>query len=347
MKFRKIIPYICCIASFFVTCNHVAAENIIERKAEYIENLHDTLHISSRFVSNSGNKMDIWVQIQAKGVALEIDSIELCVDNYIFKPKAPFSLTVDEEETADSLITWNCIIQFPYYSTFHHYDTWTINTSRGKFTGLLNPWLQPDNISRWRTSWIKYQKYIPLALIILCGIISAGIIAFYRKRNKKDIEEILRIMKQYEAQYEIDRRLNTELREKVETLYAERWNVFNRLCNEYFDKKDSESDSVRLSIYKEVERQINDMRSTKSLAELENLVDSYNNNLIQRLRVQIPTLTKNDITFLIYLYSGFSPRAICLFTDIKIKNFYNRKSRLKDKILESGAPDCEEFASKM
>ncbi len=347
MRPHRILPYICCIVAFLATCNHATAENTIERTAEYIENIQDSLFITSLFISNRGNKMDVWVQIQAKGVALEIYSMELCVDKYIFEPKVPFSFTVDEEETTDSLITWDCVIQFPYYSTFHYDDTWTINTSRGKFTGQLNPWLQPNKTSRWRIFWIKYQKFVPLAIIILCGIIIAFIISFYRKLRRKDIEDRLRIARQYETLRETNKRTNTELREKVETLYAERWSIFNRLCNEYFDKKDADSDNVRLSVYKELERQINDMRGNKSLAELERLVDTYNSKLIHRVRTQIPSLTKNDITFLTYLYSGFSPRAICLFTDIKIKNFYNRKARLKDKILESGAPDSEEFASKM
>ena len=45
--------------------------------------------------------------------------------------------------------------------------------------------------------------------------------------------------------------------------------------------------------------------------------------------------------------AGFSPRAICIFTDIKVKNFYNKRSRLKEKILASDAPDKEWFVSKM
>lgn len=342
MRFHKIIPYICFILPFLATCNHADAENMIERSAEYIENIQDTLYISNTgYMSNIGHKnLEVGFIIQAKGIALEIYSVEVCINHSIYEPTVPFTLNIDEAETADSLITWHCILRFPYRSNFLDSDTWTVNTSCGKFSGKLRP--EPHHTAK-RPFWIKYWRQIPLAITILSCLIIACTIIYYRKRRKKDIEERLYIMHQFES----NEQAHTELREKVETLYAERWNVFNRLCNEYFDKKDSDSDTVRLSIYKEVERQINDMRSTKSLAELENLVDVYNNNLIQRLRAQLPTLTKNDITFLIYLYSGFSPRAICLFTNIKIKNFYNRKTRLKDKILESGAEDREEFASKM
>ncbi|MDE5745485.1 MAG: hypothetical protein K2H84_07520, partial [Paramuribaculum sp.] len=186
--------------------------------------------------------------------------------------------------------------------------------------------------------------WLPICCFIMgSALITVLFISISRKWRLKHIEERLTIKEQFESH----KRINKELREKVEMLYAERWQVFNSLCNEFYDKKDFESEKVRISVYKEIEKRIEDMRSRRSIKELEQLVDSYNNNLMARIRTQIPNLRNNDINFLIYLYSGFSPRAICLFTDIKIKNFYNRKSRLKDKIIASDAPDREEFASKI
>lgn len=117
------------------------------------------------------------------------------------------------------------------------------------------------------------------------------------------------------------------------------------LCNEYFEK--NESEKVKLSLYNEVERHILALRDSKSIAELEMLVNTYLDNILIRVKEQLPELNKNDLTFLTYLYAGFSPRAVCIFTDIKIKNFYNRRSRLKERILASEAPDREFFVSKM
>ena len=85
----------------------------------------------------------------------------------------------------------------------------------------------------------------------------------------------------------------------------------------------------------------------KNIEELENIVNSYLDNILSRVKEQLPDLSRKDLTFLTYLYAGFSPRAVCIFTDIKIKNFYNRRSRLKERILSSDAPDKEYFASKI
>ena len=117
------------------------------------------------------------------------------------------------------------------------------------------------------------------------------------------------------------------------------------LCNEYFEKRDS--DKVRLSLFNEVEKHIMALRDPKSLTELETVVDSYLDNILTRLREQMPELSRTDRQFITYLYAGFSPRAVCLFTDIKLKNFYNRRSRLKDRILAFDAPDKDFFVSKI
>lgn len=117
------------------------------------------------------------------------------------------------------------------------------------------------------------------------------------------------------------------------------------LCNEYFEK--NESEKIRLTLFNEVEKHILSLRDRKYVEALEEVVNTYLDHILVKLREQLPTLSSSDLTFITYLYAGFSPRAICIFTDIKVKNFYNKRSRLKEKILASDAPDKEWFVSKM
>lgn len=158
------------------------------------------------------------------------------------------------------------------------------------------------------------------------------------KRKRKEIEELSMLISERTAR-------NAELEAQVNALYSSRLDTLNMLCNEYFEK--SESDKVKLSLYNEVEKHILALRDTESITELECIVNKYMDNLLMKVREQLPELNRKDILFLTYLYAGFSPRAVCIFTDIKIKNYYNRRTRLKDRILESDAPDKELFVSKM
>ena len=104
---------------------------------------------------------------------------------------------------------------------------------------------------------------------------------------------------------------------------------------------------MKLTLYNEVEKHILALRDPKSITELENIVNKFLDNILVKIKEQLAELTKKDLTFLTYLYAGFSPRAVCIFTDIKIKNYYQRRSRLKERILASDAPDKDFFVSKM
>lgn len=69
--------------------------------------------------------------------------------------------------------------------------------------------------------------------------------------------------------------------------------------------------------------------------------------LLRDFCAQCPWLKSDDITFIMLIYAGFSPRTICLFTGIKIKYFYGKRSRLTERIMASDAKEKELFCSKM
>lgn len=187
-----------------------------------------------------------------------------------------------------------------------------------------------------RKAWIFL--YIILASVTVIGSSILIIVKQRMTRKRKEIEELSMLISE-----RTDR--NKELEAQVNTLYSSRLDTLNMLCNEYFEK--SESEKVKLSLYNEVEKHILALRDTKSITELESIVNRYMDNILVKIREQLPELNRKDLIFLTYHYAGFSPRAVCIFTDIKIKNYYNRRSRLKDRILESNAPDKEIFASKI
>lgn len=136
-----------------------------------------------------------------------------------------------------------------------------------------------------------------------------------------------------------------QLRAMIDNLYVERMATINKLCDEYFAR--SVSEKTKATLYKEVEKEILSLRDSKNIEALEEAVNKYMDNILQKLHAEIPQLSSADSTFLTYIYAGFSPKAICIFTDIKIKNFYNRRSRLREKILETDAPSKQLFADKM
>lgn len=132
---------------------------------------------------------------------------------------------------------------------------------------------------------------------------------------------------------------------KIEELFRDKWSTLNKLCNEYFEK--GNSDKARISILKDIEQDLTRMRSNKSMGEIESAVNLYMGDIMKQLRQQCPFLKPQDFNFIMLIYAGFAPRAVCMFTELKLKYYYNKRYRLSERILKSDAPDRELFVNKM
>ncbi len=136
----------------------------------------------------------------------------------------------------------------------------------------------------------------------------------------------------------------TTMQPIIANLFRNQWKTLNILCNEYFEKGDT---TLRSTILNEVEKEIKQVSGRQGVRKIEEALDTHFNGIISRLREQLPKLAEKDITFLIFTYAGFSPRAICLFTGYTLKYYYKKRAVIKEKILSSDAPDRQIFADMM
>ena len=336
-----------------IHCSSVNATNIVTYiVSDTIDAPSEKLKIELESFSNGDDKVNISFTLKCANVPFTIYDAKWVNCDKTVVPTEPFSLIAQTAEVAGKNTEWHISLDFPFSATFDDSDVLILNTDKGIVrcptspTGRLREemdLLRTDlenqlDISKTGTRKAWLLIYITLACVIV--VAATFWIAIRRKlrRNRKEIEELSMLISE-----RTDR--NHELETQVNALYNSRLDTLNMLCNEYFEK--NESEKVKLSLYNEVEKHILALRDTKSIEELEGIVNRYMDNILVKVREQIPKLNRKDLTFLTYLYAGFSPRAVCIFTDIKIKNYYNRRSRLRDRILESDAPDKEYFASKM
>ncbi len=117
---------------------------------------------------------------------------------------------------------------------------------------------------------------------------------------------------------------------KISRLFRERWSELNILCNEYFDMGDSPN--ARLSVVHNIERELEKMRTPKNIRLIVDSVNLYMDDIVSRLEKECPFLKPEDLTFLALVFARFSPRAVCMFTGIKLKYYYNKRSRLAARI---------------
>lgn len=135
------------------------------------------------------------------------------------------------------------------------------------------------------------------------------------------------------------KRKNEDEKSKLIKLAKERLSVINILCTEYFEFEESETS--KKMILKNVHEEIKKFNVPENFKKIEEEVNLYMNNIMKTAREQCPFLSENDFRLLTLIYAQFNPRAICFLLGWRYKNFYLRKTRLRERILESGAPARE------
>lgn len=202
------------------------------------------------------------------------------------------------------------------------------------------------------------NKVIIWLLIGVIVTICIAFSAFYSERMKRKRREIeMKMLEAQELSSLLDSsetnacKLKSEIDEKnellrnhallINKLFKDRYTVLNNLSNEYFEKRDSSL--ARGTIIKDFENELTKIKQDESIERLKEIVDQCRDNILTRMRQQLPRFKESDITFCALLLSGFAPRTICLLIDIQYGNYYNKWTRLRARISNSDASDKEFF----
>ena len=129
-----------------------------------------------------------------------------------------------------------------------------------------------------------------------------------------------------------------EVTEKIQALLKERMIPLNRLCEAWFRNPEGKAHN-KGALIKELEN----LRSDDSIAELERVIDEYSHDWMKRFRAIYPGLTKDQYRFVMYVFSGFSNEAIAILMEKSINALYGVKSRLKEKLAGNDTPEAKAF----
>ena len=187
------------------------------------------------------------------------------------------------------------------------------------------------------------RRLFAVCFISLCGFAILGVL-FYREKGKRklaELNQLIETVREVNGQMVLQQEHLSLVQQRVKHLFGEQFGVLDQLVNTYLDHEGSNRNAT--AVLKELELAIASFSSPKKIKELEAVINDNFNNIIHRLRNQIPIVTDTEVRLFLYLSSRFSSRAIALFMGEKIENIYNKKSRLKKKIMNSEAVDKEEF----
>jgi len=183
------------------------------------------------------------------------------------------------------------------------------------------------------------ERFIWIAL----GVILLLIIIYQMWVRKLRIEhenDLLKIQTLQQNIFENGQKQN-EAKERIQKLFQTRFHLLDGLASSYFESKETGQEQKR--IFAEVKESISNFSSDETITELTEIVNGYNNGLMDRFKSDFPKLSKSRFRFALYLFCGFSLPSISIFTGMELRNVYVHKSRLKSLISGSDSPHKAEY----
>lgn len=182
-------------------------------------------------------------------------------------------------------------------------------------------------------------------LLALLSMVAVLVIRLRATRQRADAEKQLLILRdELKHRHEESREHEASLAEmssRVDRLFRDHYEAIEMAANLLLDASLSKNSEKKItdSLGSIIDR----CRAPKFLRSLEQTVNLYRDNVIDRLRSQMPELADSDMVIVLYAAAGLTPRVMCLLTGLSTSALYNRKYRLKKRIYTSGAADTSEF----
>lgn len=159
-----------------------------------------------------------------------------------------------------------------------------------------------------------------------------------REKDQKLKEEMARVaLKERELE-----RINKDNAHLIGSLFSEKFNRFDQLCELFFNEEDEKQRDL---VFKQVKELSEKIRNDEALfRSLEKDLDHYCNDIMSKLRKQVPRIKGENLKIVSLFFAGFSYETIQLiFRKNSTQSLRTARSRFRKEILEADAPDADSF----
>lgn len=122
-----------------------------------------------------------------------------------------------------------------------------------------------------------------------------------------------------------------KLQGHVYDLINQKYQQLDDLCVSYFNGQNSMF--TKNAIYRKVQSIVESFRSDKeAFTEIETMINTTQQNVLDLLKSELPSLKEKDYQFFCYVFAGFSSRSISLLMKENIDTVYQHRSRWKKRL---------------
>ena len=296
---------------------------------------------------------------------LTVEKIEWVKRDTVLTSIEPLARVFENKSKSGDNIYWDVKVKFPYYTYFERDDKLFLYTDKGilktptSLEGIYNEKIRElkDTNEKFTAESIQKQDELlekiskeqrnkslfRLLLIIAAGILVLSWITIFIILKKIKIKN-----KEVAALLENTRKYNEESRRStkaMEELFLEKYYAVNLLCDSYFENDNS--DIMKRRLYNEINKYLDSFKDQKRIEKLQYEVNLLYNNAINEIKDKSNDIATSDLNILIFILNGFSPKAVCIFTNINIKQFYYRRSKIKELIEKMDISDKNRILSKL
>ena len=121
-----------------------------------------------------------------------------------------------------------------------------------------------------------------------------------------------------------------------------KFEMINSLCTTYYehDNQNRQQDFV----FRQVKILIDEISSGgEYFTVIEDMTNRHRDNILQRLKEEILSISDDEYKLACYLCAGFSTQAICLFFSCTKEVLYRRTYRLREKIKKSNSTTKDNY----
>lgn len=184
------------------------------------------------------------------------------------------------------------------------------------------------------------ERNAVIFIVVAIVVVAIILFAWYRLRRKnREIAQYVETVSELQLTL---RALPEEMAQSVGALYRDRFVELNELCETYYEH--SGSSRHKSMVFNKLSQTIDAIKNdSKRIAELEAAVNMYRGGLIKLLDAALPKISERDRRVSIYVFAGFSNRAIAIFIDSDPVSVSKIRYNIKHKIKNSGAEGAEQL----
>ena len=191
-----------------------------------------------------------------------------------------------------------------------------------------------------------YLLVVLMSSIFILMLVGASIVWYIRKQKMTKEQYLLYIS---EIRHQLDEAKKEDypaLKKKYLSLYKSRFDTIGELCEQYVHSQGLVN--AEKSVYKKVVSLVDGFTNDYSNREkFETMLNEDLDNIMSRLRSEVPSLKEKDYVIFSFLVIGFDVTTISHLLNVTANTIYIRKSRIKSQIQELSPAHMDQFLNVM